>query len=93
MAPIAHQVVEAYDRGELQRAFALHEPFRAVARTAQHHGGLGFVKELMNRLGPECGSPRSPWGPLAATDLQAADQLVPDLQTAIEKANSERERP
>lgn len=93
MAPIAHQVVEAYDRGEHERAFELHRPFRLVARTAQRHGGLGFVKELMNRLGPQCGSPRSPWGPLASADLQAADQLVPDLQTAIDKANSERERP
>lgn len=91
LAPVAHQVVEAFDRGEHDRAFELHRPFRDIAAVSERHGGLGFVKELMNRLGPDAGHPRTPWGPLAESDLAAVDDLLPALRDALTSAReSER---
>lgn len=86
LAPVAHRVAEAYDSGEPERAYELHRPFREIAAVAGRHGGLGFVKELMNRLGPQAGAPRTPWGPLDAAAIAEADALAARLRVAIEQA-------
>ncbi|SDK62250.1 N-acetylneuraminate lyase [Glycomyces sambucus] len=83
LAPLAHAVVDAFDRGETDRAHALHRPFRDIARAAT---GPGFVKELMNRLGPDIGPARTPWGPASAADRAAIDRLVPSLRDALAAA-------
>lgn len=88
LAPVAHQVTEAYDRGEHDAAFELHRPFRQIATVSERHGGLGFVKELMNELGPDCGRPRSPWGPLSEGDRAAATALLPTLRQALASADA-----
>ncbi|SDE48974.1 dihydrodipicolinate synthase family protein [Glycomyces harbinensis] len=80
LAPIAHAVVGAFDRGETARAYALHKPFRDIARVAT---GPGFVKELMNRLGPDIGPARGVWGPAGDADRAVIDRLVPELRTAL----------
>lgn len=89
LAPLAHRVCDAYDRGEHELALRLHRPFRVAAEVSNRHGGPGFVKELMNRLGPDAGPPRMPWGPLAARDIAAVEQLVPSLQRALADATAE----
>ncbi|MDN5852649.1 MAG: dihydrodipicolinate synthase family protein [Actinomycetia bacterium] len=89
LAPVAHRVTEAYDRGDHHLAFTLHRPFRDIAEVSAHHGGLGFVKELMNRLGPDAGRPRTPWGPLDQSALAAIDDLLPSLKQAIADATEE----
>ncbi|UYM05570.1 dihydrodipicolinate synthase family protein [Solicola gregarius] len=86
LAPVAHRVTEAYDRGEHHLAFTLHQPFRDIAEVSGRHGGLGFVKELMNRLSPDAGRPRLPWGPLDQSALAAIDDLLPSLKQAIADA-------
>lgn len=80
LAPLAHATVEAFDRGDTQRAYALHKPFRDVARAAT---GPGFVKELMNELGPDVGPARGSWGPVSTADRAAINRLVPALRAAI----------
>ena len=86
LAPVAHRVVDAYDRGEHDRAYDLHRPFRDIAEVSGRHGGLGFVKELMNRLSPDAGRPRLPWGPLDQPALAAIDDLLPSLKDAVADA-------
>jgi N-acetylneuraminate lyase len=88
LAPVAHRVVEAYDRGEHARAFELHRPFRDIATISERHGGLGFVKELMNALSPDCSRPRTPWGPLGERDRAAAEALLPELRRALADADA-----
>lgn len=88
LAPVAHCVTEAYDRGEHDLAFTLHKPFRDIAEVSGRHGGLGFIKELMNRLSPEAGRPRTPWGPLGKPALAAIDDLLPSLKQAIADATA-----
>jgi N-acetylneuraminate lyase len=88
LAPLAHRVVETYDRGEHGLAFDLHRPFRTIATTSERHGGLGFVKELMNGLSPDCGRPRTPWGPLDERDRSAATDLLPSLRAAVADATA-----
>lgn len=83
MAPIAHAVVDAFDRGDVAQAYALHRPFREVARLAT---GPGFVKELMNRLGPDVGPARGVWGPVSAADRRVIEELVPRVRDAIATA-------
>lgn len=89
MAPLAHRAVLAFDRGEHDLAFELHRPFRDVARASQDHGGLGFVKELMNILSPSCGSPRSPWGPLTRADRAVVDALASQVLQALAEAGAD----
>ncbi|MDQ0648043.1 N-acetylneuraminate lyase [Microbacterium natoriense] len=83
MAPLAHAAVDAFDSGEVQRAYALHKPFRDVARVAT---GPGFVKELMNELGPDVGPARGVWGSVTAADRAMIDRIVPSLREAIAEA-------
>ncbi|MFB9659982.1 dihydrodipicolinate synthase family protein [Glycomyces mayteni] len=83
LAPLAHAVVDAFDRGETARAHDLHRPFRDIARAAT---GPGFVKELMNRLGPDIGPARTPWGPATDADRASIDRLVPPLRDALAAA-------
>lgn len=80
LAPVAHQATEAFDGGDPSLAFELHTPFRDIAAAAGRRGGLGFVKELMNELGPDCGRPRSPWGPLRERDRAIAASLATELR-------------
>lgn len=89
LAPVAHRVTEAYDRGDHHRAFTLHKPFRDIAEVSGQYGGLGFIKELMNRLGPDAGRPRTPWGPLDQSALAAIDDLLPSLKQAIADATED----
>jgi N-acetylneuraminate lyase len=88
LAPVAHRVVEAFDRGEHALAFELHRPFRDIATVSERHGGLGFVKELMNSLSPDCGRPRTPWGPLGERDAAAVATLLPGLRQALADADA-----
>lgn len=83
LAPIAHAVVEAFDRGDVAGAYALHRPFRDIARAAT---GPGFVKELMNELGPDVGPARGVWGPVSDADRAVIDRMVPSLRDALAEA-------
>lgn len=83
LGPVAHAVVDAFDRGDVTAAYALHRPFRDAARAST---GPAFVKELMNRLGPDVGPTRGPWGPLDPAGCAAVDALVPRLRDAVARA-------
>lgn len=83
LAPIAHAVVDAFDRGDVAGAYALHRPFRDIARVAT---GPGFVKELMNELGPDVGPARGVWGPVSDADRAVIDRIVPSLRDALAEA-------
>lgn len=80
LAPIAHAAVDAFDRGETERAYELHRPFRDIARVAT---GPGFVKELMNRLGPDVGPARGVWGPVGAAERDEIERLAGELTIAL----------
>ncbi|MEI3844600.1 MULTISPECIES: dihydrodipicolinate synthase family protein [unclassified Microbacterium] len=84
LAPIGHAVVDAFDAGETAHAYDLHRPFRDIARVAT---GPGFVKELMNRLGPDVGPARGVWGPVSAEERAVIDALVPALREEIAAAS------
>lgn len=86
LAPVARAVVREATAGRTAAAYDAHEPFRAVAAAADTHGGVGFIKELMNQLGPATGTCRPPWGPIDAAGRTALDTLVPTLQAAIAAA-------
>ncbi|CAN5595430.1 dihydrodipicolinate synthase family protein [soil metagenome] len=88
LGPVAVRVHEAFSEGRTAEAFAIHEPFRAIADVAGAHGGLGFIKQLMNELSPNAGDPRLPWGPLDESDRKAARELAARLRPAIEEARS-----
>lgn len=83
LAPLAHAAVDAFDAGDLARASELHKPFRDIARVAT---GPGFVKELMNELGPDVGPARGVWGPVTASDRAVIDRIAPALRDAVAEA-------
>lgn len=87
MAPLAHAVAAAFDRGDAAAAYRLHAPFREVAAAANAHGGIGFLKALMNELGPDAGPARSPYGRLDAAALAAVDDLAAAVRAAQEAAD------
>lgn len=80
LAPVARQVAAALSDGHLAEAYELHTPLREVAVAAGANGGVGFLKELMNRLGPDAGPCRSPWGPIGAEAGRVADELAARLE-------------
>jgi N-acetylneuraminate lyase len=88
LAPVAQRVTEAFDAGDHTLALELHKPFRDIASVSERHGRLGFVKELMNELGPDCGRPRTPWGPLHERDRAAASAMAPALRRLVAEANA-----
>jgi N-acetylneuraminate lyase len=88
LAPVALLVHRAFVEGRAAEAFARHKPFREIAAVAGRYGGLGFIKLLMNELGPDCGDPRLPWGPLNAVERAAARDLASQLRPAIAEART-----
>jgi N-acetylneuraminate lyase len=89
LAPVARAVAAASAQGRHALALDLHGVFREIARAADQHGGPAFVKELMNRLGPDAGVSRPPWGPLDPDGLAAVEELVPLVKRAIGDARSQ----
>lgn len=87
LAPVAQAVARAAARGDLAEAFQLHQPFRAIGATADAHGGVGFVKELMNQVGPDTGACRSPWGPADADGQTLIERLVSNVREALAAVN------
>jgi len=83
LAPIAHATARAWAARDHDAAFALHQPFRDVAALAEAHGGVGFIKELLNALGPDTGPCRPPWGPLDDAGRAAIATLLPSLREAL----------
>ena len=89
LAPVARAIAAASAHGRHAMALDLHRVFREIARAADQHGGPGFVKELMNRLGPDAGVSRSPWGPLDPDGRTAVEELVPLVQRAVSSARAQ----
>jgi N-acetylneuraminate lyase len=83
LAPVARAVIRAFAAGRTTEAFDLHQPFRATSAAADAHGGVGFIKELMNELGPSAGVCRPPWGPIDAAGRAVVERLAPTLQAAV----------
>lgn len=83
LAPVAHQVTEAFDAGQAREAFALHRPFREIAAGGAVYGGPGFVKEVLNVLGPDAGPARPPWGPMGPAAREAVDRLAATVRPAL----------
>jgi N-acetylneuraminate lyase len=84
MAPLAQAVAAAFRRGESAEAYRLHAPFRDVARAANAHGGIGFLKALMNELGPDAGPARSPYGRLDDAARGKVGELAGTVRAALE---------
>ena len=87
MAPLAHAVAAAFHRGDTAEAYRLHAPFRQVAWAATAHGGIGFLKALMNALGPDAGPARSPYGRLDGAAAAAVEELAAVVRAAQEAAD------
>lgn len=87
MAPLAHAVAAAFHRGEPAEAYRLHAPFREVARAANASGGIGFLKALMNELGPDAGPARSPYGRLDGAGRARVGELAAAVRAAQEGAD------
>jgi N-acetylneuraminate lyase len=83
LAPLAHATARAWAAQDHDAAFALHRPFREVAAAAEAHGGVSFIKELLNALGPDTGSCRPPWGPVDDAGRTAIEALLPSLRDAL----------
>jgi N-acetylneuraminate lyase len=88
LAPVALLVHRAFTEGRTVEAFARHKPFRDIAAISGRYGGLGFIKRLMNELGPDSGDPRLPWGPLDPEERAAARDLAAQLRPAIAEARA-----
>jgi N-acetylneuraminate lyase len=84
MAPLAHAVAAAFHRGEPAEAYRLHAPFREVAMIANRSGGIGFLKALMNELGPDAGPARSPYGRLDGAGRARVGELAAVVRAALE---------
>jgi N-acetylneuraminate lyase len=89
MAPLAHAVAAAFHRGDHSAAHRLHAPFREVATVANAHGGIGFLKALMNELGPDAGPARSPYGRLDGAARAKVGELAASIRAAQQAAQQE----
>jgi N-acetylneuraminate lyase len=87
MAPLARAVAAAFRRGEPAEAYRLHAPFREVAAVANRSGGIGFLKALMNELGPDAGPARSPYGRLDDAAAALVGELAAVVRAALEAAD------
>jgi len=82
MAPLYQRVIAAYDAGDL--ATARQEQLRAVElmRMMPRFGGSMFaaMKDLMRRLGVDCGLPRSPLASLSPAQSAELDRELARLE-------------
>jgi len=78
MAPIYHQIVDAFRRNDL--AAAREAQYRAIRILAvfAKFGGLRAMKAAMNSIGPDCGPPRLP---LRVLDDQQQSALKDELDS------------
>lgn len=59
-APVYRRVVEAFQRGDMERARAEQRKAAALATVLREHGVVRASKAIMSMLGVECGDVRSP---------------------------------
>ncbi|WP_051426469.1 dihydrodipicolinate synthase family protein [Jiangella gansuensis] len=83
LAPVARQVRASVLAGDIERALALHRPFREIAAVADRWGSIVVVKELINRFGPDAGPARTPWGRLSGEAQAAVDALLTSLRAVV----------
>jgi N-acetylneuraminate lyase len=60
-----------------------------VATVANAHGGIGFLKALMNELGPDAGPARSPYGRLDGAARAKVGELAASIRAAQQAAQQE----
>jgi len=82
MAPLYQRVIAAYDAGDL--ATARQEQLRSIEliRMSGRFGGAAFaaLKDLMRRLGVDCGAPRSPLTSLTPAQSAELDKELARLE-------------
>ncbi len=79
MAPIFHEIIAAFDKGDLSTAREKQAAANAIIQIFIRHGGLPVGKAMMKMIGLDCGPVRLPLRTLS--DTQQA-QLRKELETA-----------
>lgn len=77
-APVYHELMEAFDRGDLGRAQQMQDRSIAIVRLLGKYGGIATGKAFMRAIGLDCGTFRLPVQNM--TDVQYKDFLH-DLST------------
>lgn len=75
-APVYHQLIAAFARGDLQEARLMQDRAIRMIRTLTQHGGMPAIKATMKLVGIDCGPTRLP---LARLSTDAIGQLERDM--------------
>jgi len=79
MAPIFHEIIAAFEKGDLATAQARQAAANAIIQIFIRYGGLPAGKAIMKMIGLDCGPTRLPLRPL---DEQQRVQLRSELEPA-----------
>jgi N-acetylneuraminate lyase len=79
LAPIFHEIIAAFDRGDLATAQAKQAAASAIIQIFIRHGGLPAGKAMMKMIGLDCGPTRLP---LRSLDDRQQAQLRTELEAA-----------
>jgi N-acetylneuraminate lyase len=79
LAPIFHEIIAAFDQGDLATAQAKQAAANAVIQIFIRHGGLPAGKAIMKMIGLDCGPTRLP---LRTLDDRQQAQLRAELEAA-----------
>lgn len=79
MAPLFHRIVEAFERGDADRARELQQRAQAIIAVLLAFPSLAAQKRLMRRLGQDLGPVRWPLANLAADQVAELDRRLDAL--------------
>lgn len=78
-APLYHDLVEAFNRGDMEKARALQLKSVELVRIIVKYGGLRAQKAIMQLAGIDCGPVRLPLRPLSGQELRAMEKGLREL--------------
>ncbi|MBX2816857.1 MAG: dihydrodipicolinate synthase family protein, partial [Saprospiraceae bacterium] len=78
-APLYHEVVDHFTKGDHASAMLLQRKAVQVVQFLKRFGGLATGKAIMNILGVEVGAPRLPFRPLSMEDISALERGLREI--------------
>jgi N-acetylneuraminate lyase len=79
LAPVFHEIIAAFEKGDLEKARERQAAANAVIQVLIRHGGLVAGKAMMKMIGVDCGAVRLPLRPLG-------EEQVGRLRSELEAA-------
>jgi Dihydrodipicolinate synthase/N-acetylneuraminate lyase len=79
MAPVYHELIDAFEKGEMRRAQEAQEKARQVINVMIRFGGIPAAKSIMKMVGVDCGDARLPFEAVVGQKYNDLEKELADV--------------